>query len=697
MKLYVKRYSQQLTTEIEGFELPVELPDMPPRKEMVNYGLPAEKQFFVRTEVPKDLANNKEKEAAFVRDEWHKRWNGIWILIKGQPVYITGPAYVFFNYWHTEAGPLPDFRMEAVAWFQIWDMVLRSSRCYGILDIKGRRVGDTEKALFCGWELITRYRKSWFGMQNTTESDAWENFNRVVMSNRSMVYFFKPVPFDTDMPKSIMEFKFPAQRPGSKDKKRIKYDLSIELDSKIDYKATEVKKYDGKRLRFYHLDEPGKIAVSKMDIVKQWGIVKLCLTKANGKYLIGKAMLTTTVEQLGDGSTVEKMKELWDGSNPTATSEHGETSNGLWRWFRSYKFGADIDQYGHHLVEEATIARNARIEQLLRDKQFDVLTAYKRQFPATIEEALVPSEAECSFNAYLLDEQTRKLNQMVTSGQEWPTKPRRGNLEWMNGFGSNVRWIPDDNGRWEISQHPGNPNNRHQVSPGVWAPGNFEFAGGVDPIDHLKPQRDASNGAIAIGAINNPNLEPYSAQLEFDEHGNVTNPHMLMSDRCSCTYRNRPNNPYDFYDDVIKTVVYYGCRVNVETQKPGVINYMNQKGYGQFIANQPLTTNHKVLSTRTHRNMQSQGTPANTETIASYIEAIKVHVQTKSGTYTHMDLLSDMRQFTGEKKNRTERDLTVAWGWALVLMNSMAYLSEKKTQTQKWPVLPFKTYQHNNN
>lgn len=698
MKLYTKTYTQRLTREVEGFEMPVELPDMPRERDMINYGLPIEKQKFRRTELPGDFFSwDKPRQDQYVADEWHKRYNGVWFLIKGNPVYITGPAYVFFSYWYTEAGPLPDFRMEAVDWFQVWEMVLRHPKCYGIFDIKGRRVGDTEKALFCGWELVTRYRKSWFGMQNTTEDDAQENFNRVVMSNRSMIFFFKPMVFGSDMPKRMLEFKYPARKEASKNEaQQQQYDLRYELDSKIDFRATEVKKYDGKRLRYYHLDEPGKISVSKMDIVKQWGIVKHCLSKNNGRYLIGRGMLTTTVEEFGDGSSVEKAKEMWDSSDPNNRNNYGETVSGLWRWFRGYKYGAVVDEYGYHKIEEATAERNEKIAQFIKAKQFDQLTSYKRQYPATIEESLVPNEADCSFNAFLLDDQKQWLDEKLAADEEWDTKPRRGNLEWKNGFGSDVKWVPSPTGRWEISMHPGMPNQRRRSSDGRWIPEGTMFAGGCDPVDHLKPQKDASMGAIAIGALYNPNLEKNAHLFEYDEFGNLLTAQLKMTDRPVCIYRYRPNNPYDLYNDVIKTVIYYGCKINVETNKPGVINYMNQKGFGLYVANQPLTTSHKSLNRR-QRNVESAGTPATPETIASYIEALKVDVETQVGCYMHPDLISDMRLFTGEKKNRSSRDLTVAWGWAKVLMNSMTYLAEKTDKRVRWVAPPFRTYSYNNN
>jgi hypothetical protein len=37
------------------------------------------------------------------------------------------------------------------------------------------------------------------------------------------------------------------------------------------------------------------------------------------------------------------------------------------------------------------------------------------------------------------------------------------------------------------------------------------------------------------------------------------------------------------YDDVIKTAVYYGVEIFVETQKPGLINACERRGFGNYI------------------------------------------------------------------------------------------------------------------
>ena len=144
MSEYIKSYAPNPKTIRIG-EYDVPLPVQPPLEEMINFGVRRRQQIFERTKVPKGLKRQDERDQRkFIQGEWHKRRNGVWYLINGKPVYLTGPAYTFFNYWPVESGGMPDFRMEAVEFFLLWEMVERDKNCFGLLDIKARRLCDTE-------------------------------------------------------------------------------------------------------------------------------------------------------------------------------------------------------------------------------------------------------------------------------------------------------------------------------------------------------------------------------------------------------------------------------------------------------------------------------------------------------------------------------------------------------------------------
>jgi len=680
---YIKTFTKNNFCEIKGVEIPIRLPDMPPRSEMMNYDLPKSQQIFRRIDVPKDLAKwEPKKEEEFIRREWHRRWNGVWMLIGGEPVYFTGCAYLFFNYWRAESGDYPDFRYEAIEYFQILDHVENDPNYYGIFDVKPRRIGDTEKTLCYGWDLITRYRSSWFGMMNKSDVDAQENFDRVVMSNRDMVYFFRPKSTGTDMPKEELIFRYRSTTAENTHLEQIQ-----ELRSRIDFKPTLFGAYDGKRLRFFHGDEPSKIRASKMRWSEQWPVVKLCLSLENGRRIIGKAALTTTVEDMDEGESIDEMRKLWDASNPLSLNKNNQTISGLLRVFRGYWLTAPVDQFGRHRVEEETKRREETIAQMRRAGLASEIVSYKRKFPASVEDALAVPDRDCVLLPHLLDEQIGKLQRNNMLGISYLNKPVRGNLVWKNGFGSDVEWRPSDNGRWSISGHPDIPNNRDFLN-GYASPGNKgKFAMGVDPVDDYKPDGGGSYGAMAIHRMFDPTVEDPAA----DAWGPNPIREKMITDRCCLTYRYRPDNPYDFYEDCLMTAIYYGVDMLIEKAKPGLITYCEHKSYHKYLAFNP---NMKVSIHKQVRAVD-YGAPASSEAITAYVRELKSAVAIKVAAQTHLDLLEDHKQFTGTPQNRGKRDLTVAYGWALLYAQSMFIKTEKqKRRNSRKFMSPFRMKQY---
>lgn len=662
--LYTATYNTGNSTLIEGVEIPVLLPDMPPLETMINYGLPKEDQKFKRTVVPGNLRGSEE-EAEFVAGEWHKRWNGVWVLICGEPTYITGAAYFYFNYWYAEYGDIPDFRFEAVWFFQALNMVEKSLDWFGILDIKARRLGDTEKVLCYGYELCTRYRQSHFGMINKNDVDAKKNFDRVTQAHEKMVWFFKPEVKDKDRPEEVLEFRFKPKAGGWTTSKR-------EIGSKITYQPTKKAVYDGERLRFFHGDEPGKVKKSTLDYKEQWRIIKQCISLNMGSTIVGKAALTTTIEDMDSGENIALITQLWEDSNPQQLNANGRTISGLLRMFRGYTLAARCDEYGRPRVEELVKQRAQEIAAMEAKGDLEGITGFKRLFPASIADALSIPASDCILHPGKLDWQMARMEELSLE-QTYPQKPVRGNFAWTNGIGSDVRWVPDPSGLWEVSGHPLNPN-AVDASFGLRAPGNVQmYAGGADPVDDHKPKSGGSNGGLVINALPNNLLEPSEANA-FSE---TPDKESMLYGRPVCTYKNRPENPYLYYEHCLMTVIYYGCLVMVERPKTGFINWCIAKGYHRYLAVRPGTRSDQPIEPNDY------GCPATTENIMAYETELRGYIAENYMKIYHLDLLSDARQYNGEKANRTKRDLTVAWGWSLLLTAVIRNLLERRERASR--------------
>jgi len=631
-----------------------------------NFGLPKEQQKFIPVSLPKDLHRwDNIRQAQFIEPEWHKRLNGEWWYIYGELVYLTGTAYLFFNYWTMETGERPTFRMEAVEFFLLWDWVCDDPNSLGILDIKCRRLGDTEKALCCLYDMATRHKNVHVGMQNINDESAKGNFKRLVKAHRAMPFFFKPATKGKEAPSEILEFAVPSE-VMTKDRLKNKKVSQTGLDSAIDFKPMIETGYDGRRLKAFHLDEAFKIKPARASVEKLWDITKLCLTLDNGRKVIGKAILTSTVEDMEDGKTVEMARKFWDDADPGNKKPSGQTRNGFTRVFRGYDKAAPPDDYGRHLVSQAKSLRDKDIAALKAQNKFSELMSIYRRQPADIEEALMPPPNDAVLDVGLIEMRHYQLQNGLSrwdktidwNGQKAISRfAKAGNLVWEDQQGGKVKWVPNQNGKWMISQHPAEPNKVNSVR-GKKTPGNMtSFRMGIDPYDASSTEKKGSDGAFVVKRRFNLNLED---DLEVDHHNVVLNPERMMTGQIVCDYRARPENPYHFYDDVLKTMIYYGCAGLIERNKSGLITWMdNMPGqvYDAFIQRVPPTIKPRAAA-------HEKGIFMDDDIVSRWIDALQVRVKNEIWANYHPRVIADCRGFSPDKKVRTKHDLVVAWGLA---------------------------------
>jgi hypothetical protein len=694
--MYTRTYEK--SEKIKIWEHNVPLPDMPPENEFENYNLPQQDQKYKRLIIPANIRKKpKEQIDALARNIYHIRENGRWHLINGKPVYVPGYMEWFLSFWIAEHGSLPDFRWEAVEFFTAWDWVWRDPNSYGMLVMKPRRIGDTAKSCAISYFVASHYKRAWSGQQNMDDEAAQKNFARIVNAHANMPPLIKAIHRGSDRPKQSLELYFPEERQTTKKliKKKAGEDIyeGIQcLESRIDFEPLVLRKYDGKRLTVYYMDEYGKwVNVNAYD---QWNIVKRTLALHNGRIIIGKALATSTIEDIENSDTLDVATKMWDESDPNNKNKNNRTITGLTRFFRSYELNAENDEYGMPKIRQERIWRKNEIEQLEKIGDYEAIINLKRKHPATVDEALMVPNEDCVLLPVLLDQQMAVIKKgMYLDGKEFLPHAIPGDLVWTNPFKS-VEWVPNENGRWQISQHPDIPNNV-AMEGGVLVPrSTLDYTGGMDPVEHIttesklkelrkkkksgRPFSAMSDGAITVKRAFNPLVDNLGTDLEFGEGGEILNPWLMKTDKFVCDYIYRPDNPWDLFEDAIKTGIYYGCGLFIESDKGYIPNCFFDNKLSEFLINRPQAT---YTDPRKKRG-EEKGAKATTPLINLYTDALKVHIKRRIFNNFHPRIIKQWRRY--KVTNRSQLDLAVATGYNVLAEMDVDKLRRIEDERKKY-------------
>lgn len=627
-------------------EIKCQLPEAPSVEEILNYDKHRNQQKWKRPNIPTDtelLAMSKEERQSIIKKEYDRRLNGMFFYNDGTIEYITGVHYFYLTYWRMMGAGYPEFRDSDRDFFYAWDSVCQDPTSYGLLYFTNRRDGKSEKALNILYEYISREEEVNGGIQSQTTDDAKKLFSRLVFSWRKMPYFWKPTDSGDKNPKRELRFEEPSTRSTKSEIKKYKR----VLNSIIDYRASTESAYDGYGLWRYYCDEFGKF--EEGDSYKRWNIVKY--TMSVGVKVRGKAIFTTTVEDIDKGGGKAAM-DMYRDSDPTTRKKDGKTITGLFRLFKPAFYGLEgfVDEYGYSNMEAA--------QKALMDSRDGLegiaLIQETRKYPFSVKEVFQSSTITNVFPSH-------KIHQQRDYNFENGIKPRIGNFIWEDEENFKVAFKDDPNGKFEISWMPEEKErNKYTLQNGIHKPLNTHLgAFGVDSFDHRTTVGEGSKGAC-LGFRKYDPINPQNSNAFF------------------LKYLSRPPKETIFYDDMCKAFVFYGMEALIENQKPGLINYMIDNGFKNYI----MITKQSDYTKSTSRNyvngvsmsgeMVREVATGNLETyIYDYIGKITPDVQRNKygineneisedmhGTCPFDDLLMDWVEFDSNKW--TKYDLTVA-------------------------------------
>lgn len=642
--------------------IPVKIPEPPKDKKLIaGWDKPTHLQKWQRIELPesfKKLPRSNpqdyvtEEQELFIDQEWERRINGYWFYNNGEPTYITGTHYFYLNWWRIDIG-YPKYRAVDRDYFYFWKMCEEDESCYGMVEATRRRQGKTFRAGCLVYEYVSRTANANGGIQSKTNSDAVKFFAKAVVSPwRKLPFFFKPNFDNTSNPKKELRFFAPARR-GSKIVSEIEED---ELESQIDVQSSVETAYDGSKLHRYVMDEIGKPGDANVD--DRWDVVKKCL-QVDGE-IIGKCIGTTTVEELSSGQGNKNFKAIWDASNYYERDGNNQTKSGLYKFFQPAYVGFRIDEYGNDLIEESKKIQEATFDALKDDPM--KLASEKRKMPWTESDMFRVDSAMCHFDSIKIQDRLAQL-------EAYTRKPYiAGQLQWVNNIkNSKVEFIQCMHDvdadycpvcKWLIAYDPPESIRNNVVDEGygpfrMYTPKNqLKFSAGCDPFQN-KIVMDDSRGSKAAMYVK-MKYDPLIDTPEKSTYDHITNRPVLE-------YINRPKDIYAFYDDVIKTIWYFGCELFPETNKPALKYWMQENGYQNFLTIKPegITKENDAL-----RAKQDGGASSTAPMISHYTDLIEYDVNQNCHKYPFPRLLEDLLHFDNSQTQKF--DPSVAWGYTLV-------------------------------
>ena len=653
--------------EIGGIN--IQLPKLPPKKEILFNGRKQSLQMWKRIPVPEELqrirsmdewyempSEFKKKFSPYIEKEFQRRHNGLWFYNKGKPVYITGRHYMMLQWSKMDIGYAHylDFQRKLFIHFAACEA---DPRCIGQMYTKCRRSGYTNISASILVDEGTQVKDKLLGIQSKTGKDAQENIfmKKVVPMFKSYPFFFKPIQDGTTNPRMELAFREPSKRITKNNKTSNKGEA---LNTIINWKNTTNNAYDGEKLHIMYLDEAGKWE-KPTDIREAWRIERTCLIV--GRRIIGKALVGSTVNPMEKGG--RQYKELWRDSDPDDRNANGRTKTGLYRLFiPAYEaLEGFFDEHGNPIISNPekpvktidgdyvdigakSYLKNER-DALKHDAR--ELNEFIRQFPFTVDESMRDSIQGSTFNI-------GKIYEQVEHNQElYPNPVVVGNFMWKNAVeDSEVIFSPDRNGRWRISWMPEpKERNKHIFRYGKKYPANEHIGvGGVDSYD-LDSTTDNRGSKGACHIYNKFNMAAPS--------------NMFVAE-----YASRPPLARIFYEDVLLASVFYGYPLLIENNKYGIVRYFESRGYDEYVMRRP----DHLKTPNSSSNVKTRGIPSNSQdVIQSHAQAIEAYIEEHVGINSETGELGNMyfnrtlEDWIGYKiDNRTKYDLTISSGLALL-------------------------------
>lgn len=676
----------------------IEIPKCPEYHRIDGFGKPAQEQKFEPPQLPARIKSLQKKfetidevheelqqhpelyeeEIKFIKKQWYYRLHGYWFFNNGKPTYIDGWHHFYISWWRIDVG-LPKYRDRDRKFFMFARMCYNETRTFKIINENGdaiqndkgyydfedtgsrvfygfnypkhRREGATYKAECINYELISRTKAAWGGIQSMTDKQSKKCFIKHLVSPwKKLPFFFKPSYEGSTSPKSELSFSPPSIRLSNKGSL---VSSDIGLESMINFDAADPSAYDGDKLYFHHDDEVGKLKKG-LSCWERHLVVKECLSM--GSEIIGFTIKTSTVGEMERGGG-KAFKHQCQMSDYFVRNPNGQTRSGLLTLFIPAYEGLQgfIDEYGNSVIDTPTPEQSKYIKKKIGAKEFllnsrkgyidsgdnEGLSEQVRLYPIKFTECFRTAAKDSGFNMQKLESYIDNLRFRKES-----ELPVRGNFEWVkNQRDTKVEFVLNKNGKFLVSHvldtHESNRKFwNDEISS--WVPLNVQYgAAGADPFRFNKTEHNRkSNGGGAVV-----------------RKGILRDGNFAMKRKVVCTYSNRTYDKYTYAEDMLKMCVYYGVKMNPEINVELIWDYFDERGYGGFLMYR--------YDPKVQKLAKTPGSNTNDKIKQSIFGEFMQYIENEGDDDNHIEVFEEARDIAGIE-DMTNFDLFTAVGYAFL-------------------------------
>ena len=555
-----------------------------------------------------------QEEIQWLKRVWWHRINGYWFMNRGKPTYITGWHFTYLNYFYLgEAGQYPDYRDRDRRWYLVqkyahectetfmdydrkgnaikkdgvYRMIDKGKRLFfGVANTKGRRMGDTTKALVPYHELAVITTGGLSGIMSFGGDSSEAIFDKkFIPAWQRFPIWFRPMFSNTNKP-SVIDYEPPRNVYGEEG-----LGTTLDVASSADQQA-----YDSKAVDFLLIDESGKL--TRHEVNRRWATLRRCLQQ--GSVIKGYSIQPTTVEEMEAGGGKEFYQLMENADFYRRIVDSGMTVNGLLKVFFRSSDGrlGYIDSYGYSVEHEPTewqikegftkgcfdVLNNER-EQLRRDGSTEAMAEYRecqRKDPLFYMDSFVSETGGLRFDYLKIGEAKERL-QSKTKARRYDIVCDPSNPDGMR------RLVPNEEGKFLVSLDlpPERTNKKVRVldydpikeqDVWTWKPMDMRtFIASCDPIRYFNPG-DVKRTGKKFSKVGGVVVWKRDMSLDADE-----DPKKWQSYRTICTYLHSPNSPDEYLEDMLNMSVYFGAPMYPEINIDSVWKYFVERGYGGYL------------------------------------------------------------------------------------------------------------------